>query len=107
MAQRPKQREIRLVDVINTGGGPQRFEIVVGTEAVRKYDVSPGEIVQIEETYTEPLQRAAGRRKSPSILEQMAPLMKRVDSLDPAKVAAMTGGKAPVRKAPTVRPVEE
>jgi hypothetical protein len=106
MAQRPRQREIRLVDVINVGGGPQRFEIVVGTEAVRKYDVAPGEIVQIEEGYTEYLQRAPGRRKGLSILEQMAPHMKRVDQLEPEKLAALTGGKSPVRKQPAVRTAE-
>lgn len=105
MAQRPKAKEVRLVDVINVGGGPQKFEVVVGTDSVRRYDVAPGEVVQIEEGYTEHLQRAPGRRKGLSILEQMAPFMKRVDAVEPEKLAALTGGK-PLRKQPAARTAE-
>lgn len=91
MAQRHQAREVKLIDVINIGSNRQKFEIVVGTASVRRYDVGPGEIVQIEEGYTESLERAKGRRKSTPILQQLAPNMRRVDEVEATKLAALTG----------------
>jgi len=99
MSQQKKRREIKMVDVINVGAAVQKFEIVVGVDGVRSYSVAPGEIVQVEDGYTESLERAAGRRKSIPILQQLAPNMRRVDEVEPEKLAAITAGKRKPRQA--------
>jgi hypothetical protein len=99
MAQRKQAREVRFVDVINVGGSPQKFEIVTGVDGVQSFEVAPGEIVKVQEGYTEYLERAPGRRKGLPILQQMAPFMRRVDELTDQQREALLGKRGGGRAA--------
>lgn len=103
--------EIRLVDIVNMTGAEVYFEITQGTNSVRRCRVLPGEVTQIEEGYTKPIPVAEGRMPRPSILQQIAPGMKRLDEVNRVELAALRAQNAPQEyvaaqdDAPPVEPV--